>query len=50
MLNPSRRTASSLLTDCESEPYGLRASISRTKRETFMSHLRVFDETNANIQ
>ena len=32
-ISPSRRTASSLLTDCESEAFGLGVCINRTERK-----------------
>lgn len=50
VFSPSRRTASSLLTDWESEPDGLKVCINRTEHEPLMKHLKALDEANANIQ
>ena len=46
---PSRRTVSSLITDCESEHDGLRVFINRTERKFLMKQTRAFDEANANV-
>ena len=45
--SPSRRTVSSLVTDCESEHDGLKVLINRTERKFLMRQTRAFDEANA---
>ena len=44
LVSPSRRTVSSLVTDCESEHDGLRVSINQTERTPLMRRMRVLDK------
>ena len=46
--SPSRRTGSSIVTDCQSEAVGLIVIINRTGCESWMRQMRVLDEANAN--
>ena len=48
--SPSRRTVSSLVTDCESEPDGLEVLINWTEDKSLMKQTRTFDEANANVR
>ena len=49
VFSPSRRTVSSLVTDCQSEHDGLRVFINRTERKFLMRQTRAIDEANANV-